>query len=192
MTDEATDGTTDGNADGVTDGGAGDAADAATDGSAAAFRTKRGRCVIDGAAGTIRIEGSVAGYLRHLWRGNRAAFAVIVGMLLFVPVSLLLGDPRRWLVGLVIAGGAFGLTYGVQRFRGHTAEEEIPLAAVETVVAHPGGRLVRPRLVVRYIQDGSMKRRAIGMPSRWLSFGEEAYQTGKLAFANADVPVEER
>lgn len=158
----------------------------------ARFRTKRGSCTVEEGAGTIRIEGSVVGYLRHLWRGNRAAFAVIVAAIVFVPVSMLLGDPRRWLLGLGLAAGIFGMTYAVQRFRGHTADDAIPLDAVETVVAHPGGRLTRPRFVVRYVEDGSLKRRTIGMPSRWLSFAEEAYQTGKLAFANVDVPVEER
>jgi hypothetical protein len=162
------------------------------DRDAAAFRTKRGRCTVDAAAGAIRIEGGALGYLRTLWDGNRAAFAVALGALLALPAAMLLGDPLRLLVGLGLALGVVGATTAVQRFRGHTAADSIPLADVERVVAHPGGRLVRPRFVVRYIEDGSLKRRTIGMPSRWLSFAEEAYRDGKLAFANADLPVEER
>jgi hypothetical protein len=65
------------------------------------FRTKRGRCYLDG--GTLRIESSIRGYARRLHEGNRLLFwASVVAVLVAVgtPLSLLLSGEYQdpWLI----------------------------------------------------------------------------------------------
>lgn len=158
------------------------------------FRTKRGRCYLDG--GSLRIESSIRGYARRLREGNRLLFwSYVVAMLVAVgtPLTLLLSGESQDL-GLILGGVvlvvviARASTY----LRGFTSDEAIPLDDVARVTATTGTTgLTRPRFVVHYDRDGKRKKRYVMMPSLWLDYGEEAFERASAAFREAGIPVEE-
>ncbi|RXK50457.1 hypothetical protein [Halorientalis pallida] len=158
------------------------------------FRTKRGRCHLDG--DTLRIESSIRGYARRLREGNRLLFwAYVVAMLVAVgtPFSLILWAEYQDL-GLVLGGVALVVVLARvgNYLRGFTGDEEIPLEDVARVTATEGTKgLTRPRFVVEYDRNGDHKKRYVVMPSLWLDYGEETFDRAKTAFREAGLPVEE-
>jgi hypothetical protein len=157
------------------------------------FRTKRGRCHLDG--GTLRIESSCRGYVRRLREGNRVLFwSYVLAMIVAVgtPLSLIVsGDVRG--VGFVLGGVVLlvGVARASNSLRGFTSEAEIPLDDVRRVTATTGTQgLTRPRFVVEYDRDGERKKRYVMMPSLWLDYSEETFERAKTVFREAGVPVE--
>ncbi|WP_251343880.1 hypothetical protein [Haloplanus halophilus] len=158
------------------------------------FRTKRGRCHLDGEA--LRIDSSLRGQLRRYREGSRLLFLSYLGLLAvaagFVLANLLAGDVRT----LLLAGGAAAAVVGVarlsNRLRGFGTPDEIPLDAVERVTAVRGRKgLTRPRFVVTYAVDGETRKRYVMMPSLWLSYGEDEFRRATTLFADAGIPVRE-
>lgn len=160
------------------------------------FRTKRGKCVVED--GVIRLESSMAGYLRHLWHGNRLLFLFFMAGVVFAPAVLLLQvvagnvSPAPLLLGAFLVLLVLLAVRVVYSLRGFTRDNEIPVDAVERVVAAGGTKgLTRPRFVVEYEEDGETRKRYVMMPSKWLSFGEEEFGKAKEVFGEMGLEVEE-
>lgn len=160
----------------------------------ASFRTKRGRCHLDG--DRLRLESSLWGQLRRYWEGNRllfGAYLVALGAVAgFVVTQALAGEYRRVLLwgGGVVA--ALGVGLAVNRLRGFTREEEIELDRILRVRAVEGRKgLTRPRFVVAYERDGQVRKRYVMMPSKWLSYGPGEFHRARETFEDAGIPVEE-
>lgn len=157
------------------------------------FRTKRGRCHLDG--GTLRLEGSTAGTLRRYWEASTLAFAlyagaVVAGLGAFGWLLLVADGYTLALLGGAVSGGL--AVYLLQRLRGFTRATEIPLESVERVSAVEGALgLTTPRFVVTYEADGK-RRRYVTMAPRWIPGSEGDFQRGRDAFAEAGIPVEDR
>lgn len=159
------------------------------------FRTKRGKCVVED--DVIRLESSAAGYLRHLWHGNRLLFLGFVAGVIFAPVVLILqvlagnASPAPMLLGAMVVLLVLLAVRAVYRLRGFTRDKKIPIDKVERVVAVEGTKgLTRPRFVVRYEKEGRIRKRYVLMPSKWLSFGEEELRRAKEVFREAGLPLE--
>lgn len=159
------------------------------------FRTKRGRCHIEG--DQLRLDSSFRGQLRRYREGSRLLFAsylVVLAVAVGYPVVLVAtGEGETllfWGAGIVLVlGGAAALN----RWRGFTSDDEIPIEAITHVTAERGTRgLTRPRFVVSYVRDGEPKRRYVTMPSTFLSYGEDEFELAKSLFRDAELPVEER
>ncbi|WP_435066443.1 hypothetical protein [Haloplanus sp. C73] len=157
------------------------------------FRTKRGRCHLDGDA--LRLESSFRGQFRRYREGGLWPTLLLCGSLLSAAVilvtQLLAGDWRPLLFGI----GAFLALWVAGRVsnavRGFTSTTEIPLDAIDHVTAVPGtSGLTRPRFVVAYDANGETKRRYVMMPSRWLSYGDTEFERAKETFRDAGIDVE--
>lgn len=159
------------------------------------FRTKRGRCHVED--GRLRLESSLRGQMRRYREGSRLlywSFLVVIVVAIGYPVVLVAtGEYRTVLfwgggVALVLGGG-----YALNRWRGFTSEDEIPLDAVTHVTANEGRKgLTRPRFVVTYVADGETKRRYVMMPSKFLSYGDDEFERATACFREAGLPVEKR
>ncbi|MFB6108798.1 MAG: hypothetical protein ABEJ82_08175 [Haloplanus sp.] len=157
------------------------------------FRTKRGRCHLDGDA--LRLESSLRGQLRRYREGNRLLFWSYLLALCFrigsVGWSLLAGEYRLLLLVAVAALAVVGVGYASNYVRGFTREDEIPVDAIEYVTAVEGTTgLTRPRFVVVYDRAGRTRRRYVMMGSTWLSDGEAEFERAKETFRAAGVRVE--
>jgi len=156
------------------------------------FRTKRGRCHVDG--GTLRLESSLRGQFRRYREGGTVPALLmgggVVGTVVVLLTQVLAGDWRPLLFGVV----AFALLWVVGRVsnwvRGFTDDDEIPLDAIVHVTAVRGTTgLTRPRFVVTYERGDTTKRRYVTMPSLWLSYGDEAFVRAKETFRSAGIDV---
>ncbi|WP_049936794.1 hypothetical protein [Haloplanus natans] len=157
------------------------------------FRTKRGRCHLDG--DWLRLESSLRGQWRRYREGGRLPALLMAGTVFGVVVilveALLTGDVRR----LLLMAGVVVALVAVARLsnyvRGFTAAEEIPVDAISHVTAKQGTKgLTRPRFVVTYEVSGETKRRYVMMPSLWLSYGADEFRRAKAAFRDAGIAVE--
>lgn len=154
-----------------------------------AFRTKAGRCVLDGEA--LRFERRDGGPLGTLGEaltgedvptGHRVAVAVLAVALLGVAVL-----SSRLLPAWLVTAGAVGLVAWAAWYlrEGLPAPadgpDEIPLEAVVGVDRDPGVPLLsRPRFVVRFRDEGGVKHRVVTCPSRL--FGFPALERGTAFF----------
>jgi len=158
------------------------------------FRTKRGRCHLDD--GRLRLESSLRGQLRRYREGSRVLFVsylVVIAVAVGYPIVLVATGEYRtvlyWGGGIALI---LGVGYAINRWRGFTRDDEIPLDAITHVTAKKGTRgLTRPRFVVTYASDEGTKRRYVMMPSTYLSYGEDEFERGEAAFREVGVPVEE-
>ncbi|MFB6150576.1 MAG: hypothetical protein ABEJ40_02095 [Haloarculaceae archaeon] len=155
--------------------------DSTADEPPSTFRTKRGECRIGD--DELVLESSFVGLFRRLYEGNRWIFAGYV-LAVVSPVAVsLTAEPESVLLWV---GGALAVVLvatAVNRARGFTSDGRIPLDAVESVSATGGSKgLTRPRFVVTYRKGGEEKRRYVLMPSKYLSYGDEAFERGKRAF----------
>lgn len=163
------------------------------------FRTKRGIARFDD--GAVRFEESVRGYLRGLyrdyWRSDaRWRKAVFAGYALAFPTGL------GWLALAVYEGDVLPVVGVVAvivvlrlagYLRGFRSPDRIRLADVESVAAIRGAKgLTRPRLVVEYAVDGSVRKRRVNLPSLYTGMGEETFERAVDAFEQRGADVERR
>jgi len=158
------------------------------------FRTKRGRCHLDG--DTLRLESSLRGQWRRYREGGRLPALLMAGAVLaplvVVVSALVTGDTRTLLLFVGVVVGVVVLGRLSNHLRGFTAAEEIPVDAISRVETKRGTKgLTRPRFVVVYDADGETKRRYVMMPSLWLSYGEAEFRRAKETFRDAGIVVEE-
>jgi len=158
------------------------------------FRTKRGRCHLDG--DTLCLESSLRGQWRRYREGGRLPALLMAGAVLaplvVVVSALVTGDTRTLLLFVGVAVGVVVLGRLSNALRGFTTAEEIPLDAISRVEAKRGTKgFTRPRFVVTYEAGGETKHRYVMMPSLWLSYGEEEFRRATETFRDAGIVVEE-
>ncbi|EMA38087.1 hypothetical protein [Halococcus hamelinensis] len=154
------------------------------------FRTKRGRCVLDNEAGELRLTSSWRGQFRRYYEGNTLVFVGMVLVLGYLPVVLISLERRTLLVGLglllvLLVGGRLS-----NYVRGFTSAHRIPLDSVVAIEPIEGSPVTRPRFVVSYSEAGTVKRRYVMLPSRYLSYTGEEFGEAKSLFRGHDLPVE--
>ncbi|MDY7081403.1 MAG: hypothetical protein SXQ77_03110 [Halobacteria archaeon] len=153
------------------------------------FRTKRGRCVIDDES--LRLESSFVGYLKRLKEGNLLIFGSVLLASIFVVGAFVLGDLRKFLVGVGIGVSIVVVSYAVNRLRGFTSDDKIDLDAIRRVKAVEGTKgLTRPRFVIEYEKGDKTKKRYVMMPSKWLSYGDDEFEKAKETFQELGVLAE--
>ncbi|WP_160133734.1 hypothetical protein [Halococcus salsus] len=160
------------------------------DEEATSFRTKRGRCVLDSEAGELRLTSSWRGLFKRYYEGNKLVFGGMVLGLGSLPIALLSADRRTLLVGLgllvvLIAGGRLS-----NSVRGFTTARRIPLDSVVAIEPIEGSAVTRPRFVVSYSAAGTVKKRYVMLPSRYLSYTGEEFEKAKSLFRRHDLPLE--
>jgi len=158
------------------------------------FRTKRGRCVIED--DTLALESSLRGQLARYREGNRLLYWCYVGILLalvgWVGSRLLFGFDQRDLLTVGVIVGLLALARGIAWTRGFTSADTIPVSAIDRVNAIDGAKgVTRPRFIVHYERDGDEKKRYVMMASRFLSYGDDEFETAIAVFREHDIPVVE-
>lgn len=166
--------------------------------SPGSFPTKTGRCEIDGDA--LRLVEQPGGNVRTMYDGVlrrgplwRRLGLVVLYLGLFAGLALVVVT-APW-TGFVVAAAALallGVSWYRSRRHGFTDDREIPLDAVDSVVAREGlPMLTRPRFVVRYDDDGERKRRYVLLPSGLYEGTDDAFEAGKRQFERRGIAVEE-
>ncbi|MFB6213037.1 MAG: hypothetical protein ABEJ07_00510 [Candidatus Nanohaloarchaea archaeon] len=157
------------------------------------FRTKRGRCIIDG--DDLYLSSSMAGLFRRFWEGGRLGRLLAVSYLVFFAwffYKLLfdLGTPFK--VGIALGAALLALSYVTNSLRGFSRQRVIPLDSVKEVSfteGRPG--LTRPRFIVEFEKEGGeQKKRYIMMPSLWLDYSEEEVGKAKMMFEDKGLRAE--
>ncbi|MFB6250643.1 MAG: hypothetical protein ABEI27_02970 [Halobellus sp.] len=163
------------------------------------FRTKRGTAQFISDA--VRFEESFVGYLRGLyrdyWRSDSWSQRVV-----FVGYVFGLFYGVGWFATTVASGdfGIVAIVVGVVLFlwlvnllRGFRSPDRIPLVDIESVTAVPGAKgVTRPRLVVAYIDDGSVRKRRVNLPSLYTEQGDAVYECAIEAFEERGIEVARR
>jgi hypothetical protein len=153
------------------------------------FPTKRGRAYFTEEA--VRFEESFLGYLGNLyseyWKGGTYwKMSVFFGYLLAYPAAVwgVWNVYRRGgFVSVLAITGALAAAVLLGYARGFRSPDSIRLDAIEEVSATRGSKgLTRPRLVIRYSDEGSTYRRRVNLPSLYTSEGEETYEHAQKAF----------
>lgn len=160
------------------------------------FETKRGECRFED--DELVLEESLRGYFENLragyWESDRLWHKfVFVGFVLALPIGttivaigVVTSDrgvvAELWPVAVLAV--LWALLYVVQRFgRGFTSTPRIPLDAIEDVTLASGSwPLTRPRFVVRFLEDGSLRKRYVLLPSLGMPHGEETLERAARAF----------
>ena len=164
------------------------------------FRTRRGRCVVDG--DEIRIEEGVRGHLRTVWEaynGRASALTHVVASLLVVSVvasAVLLnrtGDP--WAVAFNVVFAVYGvLLVGVVVYVRYVSDEGTERIDSDDVVeiraARGGGMASPPRFVVVHRVHGDVRRRVV-LPTAPGGDDGETYDDACRAFREAGHDVVE-
>ena len=153
------------------------------------FPTKRGTAYFTEEA--VRFEESFLGYLRNLyseyWKGGTYwKMSVFFGYLLAYPVGVwaVWNVYRRGgYVSVLALTGVLAAAVLLDYARGFRSPDSIQLDAIEDVSATRGSKgLTRPRLLIRYSDEGSTYRRRVNLPSLYTSEGEDTYESVQEAF----------
>lgn len=157
------------------------------------FRTKRGRCILTDEE--LRVETGVLAQVRRYWEGNRlllAAYLVVYAVLLFGAAEVVRAENWRAVgFGAVAVGILLVAGRALNRQRGVTGDDRIPLRAIEGVEAVAGDDwLTRPRFVVSYWRGNAIAHRYVMMPSGLLSYGHREFEQATELFREAGIPVE--
>lgn len=154
------------------------------------FRTKRGRCVFDTDAGELRLTSSWRGQFRRYYEGSKPLFALLVLAVVALLGFLATADSQRLLLFAGVLVAVLVLSHAGNYLRGFSTADRIPLDAVVAADPVAGNAMTRPRFVVRYETDGGVKKRYVMLPSRYLSYTDEEFETAKRLFREHGVPVE--
>jgi hypothetical protein len=166
----------------------------------AAFRTRRGRCVVDDEE--IRLEENLRGHFRTVWETyNRRAtvFTHVVASLLLLAVAAsavfvnLADDPWADVFNVVFAFYVVLVVLVVAYFRFVREEgtERIPHADVLEIRASSGGGLSSPpRFVVVHHTHAGVQRRVV-LPTTPGGDDDETYEVASRAFRAAGHDVVE-
>ena len=161
------------------------------DDEVASFRTKRGRCILDSEAGELRLTSSWRGFFKRYYEGNKLVLgAALLFVFGYLPITLLSAGRRTLLVmvGLLlvlIVGGQLS-----NYVRGFTSARRISSDSVVAIEPIEGWAATRPRFVVSYAEAGAVKKRYVMLPSRYLSYTSEEFETAKSLFRRHDLPLE--
>lgn len=154
------------------------------------FRTKRGTARFT--EDYVYFEESFSGYIESLYqdywqRGTWWSSSALVGYFFALPIGI------WWVVSAVrggnflhiaVVGGSVLVLWAVNYARGFRSPDRIRLDTIEQVSATGGVKgLTRPRLVIRYTEEGTTCKRRVNLPSRYTGCGETVYERAQEAFA---------
>jgi len=153
------------------------------------FPTKRGK--VRFTEEYVYFEESFWGYIKSLYgnywqRGTWWSSSAFVAYLLAFPIGV------WWAVSAVrggnllyiaVVGGSMLVLWGANYARGFRSPDRIRLDAIEQVSATDGTKgLTRPRLVIRYTDGGTTRKRRVNLPSLYTNGGETVYEQAQEAF----------
>jgi hypothetical protein len=153
------------------------------------FPTKRG--TVRFTEEYVCFEESFWGYIKSLYRdywqrGTWWSSSALIAYALAFPIGV-------WWVASAVRGGNFlhiaavgGLMlvlWAVNFARGFRSPDRIRLDKIEQVAATDGVKgLTRPRLVIRFTDGGTTRKRRVNLPSLYTSGGETVYEQAQEAF----------
>lgn len=154
------------------------------------FQTKRGTVYFTDEY--VHFEESLFGYIQSLyeeyWQSETWWHSgIFVGYILAFPLGL------WWVVSSIRDGyvpvsavvtGLVLILWATNYGRGFRSPDQIRLDAIEKVSATSGIKwLTRPRLIITYTDDETIRKRRVNLPSFHTNNGEIAYEQAKEAFA---------
>ena len=153
------------------------------------FLTDRGIATL--VDGELMFEESWTGYVRALydryWRDGRGTQkAMIIGYALaslsaLVFLASVVLRQEVFLIATVV--GAVALTWSLDRARGFRSADRISLSAISDISVASGIQgLTKPRLVIRYTDDGHCRKRRVTLPSKYATNGHTAYTRARSMF----------
>lgn len=134
---------------------------------------------------------SWTGYVRALydryWRDGRGTQkALIIGYALAslsALVFLVSAVLRQEVFLIATVVGAVALTWSLDRARGFRSVDRLPLSAISDISVASGIQgLTKPRLVIRYRDDGHRRKRRVTLPSKYATNGHTAYTRARSMF----------
>ena len=153
------------------------------------FPTKRGKARFT--EEYVYFEESFSGYIKSLYRdywkrGTWWSNSAFVAYLFAFPIGI------WWVVSAVrggnhlhiaAVGGSMLVLWGVNYARGFRSPDRIRLDTIEQVSATDGMKgLTRPRLVIKYTDEETTRKRRVNLPSVYTNSGETVYKQAQEAF----------
>jgi hypothetical protein len=84
---------------------------------------------------------------------------------------------------IAAVGGSMLVLWGVNYARGFRSPDRIRLDTIEQVSATDGMKgLTRPRLVIKYTDEETTRKRRVNLPSVYTNSGETVYKQAQEAF----------
>ena len=130
---------------------------------------------------------ATCGLVDRYWRDGRGTQkAIIIGYalaslsaLVFLASAVL--RQKVFLIATVV--GAVALTWSFDRPQGVRSINRIPLSVISDISVASGIQgLTKPRLVIRYTDDGHRRKRRVTLPSKYATNGHTAYTRARSMF----------